>query len=182
MSTIPSSVGRPDDGHGEEGARPAKKRIVGSWALRVLVPQADLGPAVADPADAALWDGCHARLPRGVHADAHIVDEARSQARKMGPTSRSCTIWRRFQGCDVIYAKSWGPLMTHRRSSRRKKLQDKYQDGSRMWPRGRSAAPDASTWHPLPADRDIEVTNEGDGWPAFVVFDQAENRLHAQRR
>jgi N-acetylornithine carbamoyltransferase len=35
--------------------------------------------------------------------------------------------------------------------------------------------------HPLPADRDIEVTSSVLDGAQSVVFDQAENRLHAQK-
>jgi N-acetylornithine carbamoyltransferase len=82
---------------------------------------------------------------------------------------------------DVIYAKSWGPLMTTKDPDEGKKIQDKYKDwiaDDALMAQGKD---DVIYMHPLPADREVEVSDSVIDGPHSVVFDQAENRLHAQK-
>lgn len=86
-----------------------------------------------------------------------------------------------FQGGDIVYAKSWGPLLTTRDQEEGKRIQDQYQDWITDARKMALADKDAIYMHPLPADRDVEVTSEVMDGPQSVVYDQAENRLHAQK-
>jgi len=82
---------------------------------------------------------------------------------------------------DVIYAKSWGPLLTTTDKAEGKKLQDMYKDWIMDDARLKVAQQDAIYMHPLAADRNIEVTSAVLDGPNSVIFDEAENRLHAQK-
>ena len=111
-----------------------------------------------------------------------IVQEARVQARRHGTGFEIVhDMDEAFVDADIVYAKSWGPMLTTTDPEEGKKLQNKYEswitDGRRM----ALAKPDAIYMHPLPADRDIEVTSAVMDGPRSVVFDEAENRLHAQK-
>jgi N-acetylornithine carbamoyltransferase len=84
-------------------------------------------------------------------------------------------------GADVVYAKAWGAMVTTPDHEESKKISDRYSDWIVDARRMEMADEDAIYMHPLPADRNIEVADEViDGrWSA--VYDQAENRLHAQK-
>jgi len=111
-----------------------------------------------------------------------IVEEAKGQARKHGTGFEVVhDMDEAFEGADVVYAKSWGPMMTTTDPDEGKKLQDMYKDWITDERRMALAKEDAIYMHPLPADRDIEVTSKVMDGPNSVVFDQAENRLHAQK-
>ena len=86
-----------------------------------------------------------------------------------------------MKDADVIYAKSWGPLLTTADGVEGKKLQDSHMDWIMDQRRLELAKSDAIYMHPLPADRNIEVTDEVIDGPNSVVYDEAENRLHAQK-
>jgi N-acetylornithine carbamoyltransferase len=85
------------------------------------------------------------------------------------------------EDADVIYAKSWGPLLTTTDKVEGKRLQDMYKNWIMDDDKLSVAKRDAIYMHPLPADRDVEVTSKVLDGPNSVVFDQAENRLHAQK-
>ena len=111
-----------------------------------------------------------------------IMDQAREMARKYKTGFEVVDDMRAAcKDADVIYAKSWGPLLTTQDPDEGKRLQDKYQDwiaDDALMALGKD---DVIYMHPLPADREIEVTNSVIDGPHSVVFDQAENRLHAQK-
>jgi ornithine carbamoyltransferase len=111
-----------------------------------------------------------------------IVEEAKAQARKHGTGFEIVhDMDEAFEDADIVYAKSWGPMMTTVDAEAGKQLQDKYESWITDERRMALAREDAIYMHPLPADRDIEVTSAVMDGPNSVVFDQAENRLHAQK-
>jgi ornithine carbamoyltransferase len=86
-----------------------------------------------------------------------------------------------FRDTDVVYAKSWGALLTTTDETEAAKVIDSYQSWVTTQPRMTTASEDAVFMHPLPADRNIEVTDAVIDGPQSAVYDEAENRLHAQK-
>jgi len=82
---------------------------------------------------------------------------------------------------NVVYAKSWGALMTTEDEKEGAAIIDKYRDWIADEPRLKLADQDAIYMHPLPADRGVEVADAVIDGPHSVVYDQAENRLHGQK-
>ncbi len=114
-----------------------------------------------------------------------IVDQAKAQAHKYGSSFEVISdpdgMEAAMKDADVIYAKSWGPLMTTTDPDEGKRIQDQYKHWIMDSKKLAVAKDDVIYMHPLPADRDIEVTSEVLDGPHSVVFDEAENRLHVQK-
>jgi len=101
--------------------------------------------------------------------------------------------WVKAEGADVILTKdpdeavkdadcvvtdTWMSMGDRDTASRRHNLLKRYQVNARLMSK---AKPDALFMHCLPAHRGQEVTDEVMDGPQSVVFDEAENRLHAQK-
>jgi len=77
-----------------------------------------------------------------------------------------------------VYTDVWASMGQEHEAAQRLEAFAGYQvDGALM----AEAAPDAIFMHDLPAHRGEEVAEEVIEGPQSVVFDQAENRLHAQK-
>jgi len=81
----------------------------------------------------------------------------------------------------VVYAKSWGALLTTEDEQEGARTIDRYRDWITDEDRLKLADQDAIYMHPLPADRGVEVADAVIDGPHSVVYDQAENRLHGQK-
>ncbi len=162
-----------------------KKKIVVSWAyaasylkpisvpqsLILQMPRFGLDVTLAHPPEFKLMPD--------------IVEQAREQARIFGTgfevIDSKDGMTEACKDADVIYAKSWGPLLTTTEAAEGKRIQDTYKDWLMDEAKLQVAREGAIYMHPLPADRNVEVTDGVLDGPQSVVFDEAENRLHAQK-
>ncbi len=81
-------------------------------------------------------------------------------------------------GADVVYTDSWVSMGTEAEAATRHEVFAPYQVDAELMAR---AGADAIFMHCLPAHRGQEVTDEVMDSAQSAVFDQAENRLHAQK-
>ena len=83
------------------------------------------------------------------------------------------------EGADLVMTDTWVSMHDSQSSRERRHNQLRpYQVNSALMA---SAGPQALFMHCLPAHRDEEVTSEVMDGPQSVVWDEAENRLHAQK-
>jgi ornithine carbamoyltransferase len=81
-------------------------------------------------------------------------------------------------GAHAIYTDVWTSMGQERETARRKKAFQPYQVNEEVFALAR---PDAIFMHCLPARRGEEVSDEVMESERSAIFDQAENRLHAQK-
>ena len=111
-----------------------------------------------------------------------IVEQANRNARSSGGSLELMDDFDAgMTGSDVVYAKSWGPLLTAANDEEGAAIGARYTDWIADERRIGLANPDAIYMHPLPADRNVEVADAVIDGPHSVVYDEAENRLHVQK-
>ena len=159
-----------------------RKKMVVSWAyaasyqkpmsvpqsLVLQIPRFGLDVVLAHPSEFEL-------MPE-------IMDQAREQARKFGGGFEVVDDMEvAFKDADIVYAKSWGAMVQTADADEGAQIIQKYKHWITDERKMALAKSDAIYMHPLPADRNVEVTDGVMDGPNSVVFDEAENRLHVQK-
>ena len=113
--------------------------------------------------------------PEGYSPDPEVVKLA---ARLKAPPALTQNPYEGVSNAQVVYTDVWASMGQEDEAKERKKKLAPYQVNEELMSH---AAPGAIFLHCLPAHRGEEVTAEVIDGPRRRVFDQAENRLHAQK-
>ncbi|KKR32555.1 MAG: Ornithine carbamoyltransferase [Candidatus Gottesmanbacteria bacterium GW2011_GWC2_39_8] len=158
------------------------KKIVMSWAYAksyskpISVPQSFLLLLSRFGANLTL---AH---PKGFELMPDIIDQVKSNIDQNGSSFEIAHDKEEaFENADVVYPKSWGPLVTTTDPTEGEKLINENKDWICDQKLMDLTKKNAIYMHCLPADRGVEVTDEVIDGPKSVVYDQAENRLHVQK-
>ncbi len=117
--------------------------------------------------------------PKGYEPDAEMTRIATESATQHGGNMRVTTDPRQAaKGAHALYTDVWASRGQEDEKARREADFDGFQINTALMELG---ADDAIFMHCLPAYRGLEVSAEVMDGPRSVVFDQAENRLHAQK-
>jgi ornithine carbamoyltransferase len=117
-------------------------------------------------------------VPPGFEPDETILSQARQDAETTGVQLRvTHDIAEALADAAVVYTDVWASMGQEEEKAKRIKAMQPYQLNSKSLAMAR---PDAIVLHCLPAHRGEEITDGVIDGHQSVVFDQAENRLHAQ--
>ena len=114
--------------------------------------------------------------PPGYEGDPEIV--AAAQATAKGVVAVTHDIESGLKDADAVYTDVWASMGQEDEAAAREKIFAPYQVNAAVMA---LAKPDAVFMHCLPAHRDSEVTDDVLDSPQSIAFEQAENRLHAQK-
>ncbi len=117
--------------------------------------------------------------PKGFEPDAQVLRQAQEDALATG-----AKIWvvedpiEAVSGADVVYTDVWASMGQEEEAAEKEKKFQQYQINQKLMS---YAHKDAIVLHCLPAKRGKEITDEVMDGPQSVVFQEAENRLHAHK-
>ena len=112
--------------------------------------------------------------PKGYEPDADIM----AWAKENGKFTCTENILEAAKDSDVLYTDVWASMGQEAEAEERKKIFKNYQINSTVMSVAKS---DAMVMHCLPAHRGEEITEDVLEAHANEIFDEAENRLHAQK-
>jgi ornithine carbamoyltransferase len=108
--------------------------------------------------------------------------QVRRRAAELAARSGARILWtpdpvEAVRGAHFVYTDVWTSMGQEDEAERRRALFEPFQINARLL----RHAPEAWVMHCLPAHRGEEITDDVLDGPRSIVFDQAENRLHAQK-
>lgn len=122
---------------------------------------------------------CSLGVPKGYEVDSQILAKAKEIAEKSGAKIElTHDPVEAVKDADVVYTDVWTSMGWEAENEERLALFADYQVNEELV---KHAKPDYSFFHCLPAHREEEVTADIIDGPHSVVFEEAENRLHAQK-
>lgn len=110
--------------------------------------------------------------PEGYEPDSAIIEETRAEVHLFDDPKAAA------EGVDLVVTDVWASMGQEEEQRKRVRAFAEYQVDSSIMS---LAKPDAIFMHCLPAHRGEEVSAEVIDGPQSVVWDEAENRLHAQK-
>jgi len=117
--------------------------------------------------------------PAGYECDNEIVANAVEDAKSMGSkVILTNDPVEAIRDADVVYTDTWASMGQEAEKAERAEIFKDYQVNSELF--GYSK-PDSVFMHCLPAYRGYEVTEDVIDSGRSIIFDEAENRLHAQK-
>jgi ornithine carbamoyltransferase len=117
--------------------------------------------------------------PQGYEPSAEILAGAQQDAAKTGvQLSVVDDPLEAAKDADAIYTDIWASMGQEQEQQQRAEVFQRYQVNGELL---KKANPGAVVLHCLPAHRGEEITDEVMDGPQSVVFDEAENRLHAHK-
>jgi ornithine carbamoyltransferase len=116
--------------------------------------------------------------PKGYELPAHVVADCARVSRHGAAITLTNDPLTAVSGADAVYTDVWASMGQENESDLRAQIFEPFQVNRELLA---AASPRVVFMHCLPAHRGIEVTDQVMDSASAAVFDQAENRLHAQK-
>ena len=122
---------------------------------------------------------CAVATPAGYEPDAEVVENAKGDFAASGASMLlTQDPAEAIKDADIVYTDTWVSMGMEAEKAERVKLFMPYQVNAALFAKAKD---DAIFMHCLPAYRGYEVTEDVIDGAHSVIFDEAENRLHAQK-
>jgi ornithine carbamoyltransferase len=161
------------------------KKFVMSWAYSGSVAKPLAVPQSAILSAAMMGMDVTLAHPEGLDLDPRILQATKDLAKKNGGAFKIThdNMDESFKDAVVVYPKAWTAQATDGRAWDEAKAKEIFE-ANKDWictQDKMDLTNDAIYMHCLPADRDMEVTDEVIDGPNSVIIEEAANRLHAQK-